>query len=259
MVDFALGDKVVLVTGGGSGIGREVCLQAAENGARVAVLDVSQDAADAVAAEIEQRGGVAAALTADVRDEQQTTSAVTRAEELLGPLDGVVACAGISRPAPAVEMPLQLWEQVIDINLTGVFLTTKIAGARLLERGGSVVVVSSVDGIGGQADRVHYSASKFGVAGIVKTLAIEWGRRGVRVNAVAPGAVDTPLLRQIHSEQMIADNILVRTPIGRLSSAADQAAAIMFFLSDASTYVTGTVLPVDGGLTAGCFNNEPLA
>lgn len=258
MLDFGLRDRVVLVTGGGSGIGRAVALHAARHCARIAVVDVSEKDGDAVAAEIEKAGGRAAAFAADVRSEADTAAAVAGAEEALGPLDGVVACAGISRPAPAEHLSLHDWSQVVDVNLTGAFLTARIAGSRLLDRGGSLVVVSSVDGMGGHAGRVHYTASKFGVSGIVKSLAIEWGRRGVRVNAVAPGPVDTPLLRRIHSDEALAENILVRTPLGRLALPEDQANVILFLLSDAAAFVTGTLLPVDGGLTAGCFNNEPL-
>ncbi|GAA4540210.1 SDR family NAD(P)-dependent oxidoreductase [Pseudonocardia xishanensis] len=259
MIDFGLRDRVILVTGAGSGIGRAVALHAATQGARIAVVDFSEADADGVVTEIKEAGGTAVALVADVRAEAEVEAAVSRCEEVLGPLDGVVACAGISRPAPAESLTLEGWSQVIDTNLTGAFLTARIAGSRLLARGGSLVVVSSVDGLGGHAGRVHYSASKFGVAGIVKSLAIEWGRRGVRVNAVAPGPVDTPLLRAIHSDEALAGGILVRTPLGRLALPADQANAILFLLSDAAAFVTGTLLPVDGGLTAGCFNDEPLS
>jgi NAD(P)-dependent dehydrogenase (short-subunit alcohol dehydrogenase family) len=258
MIDFGMRDRVVLVTGAGSGIGREVAGRVAAGGGRVAVVDLNEADADRVVAEIKEAGGTAAAFSADVRSEADITAAVTRAEELLGPLDGVVACAGISRPGPAEDMTLEAWSQVVDTNLTGAFLTARVAGSRLLGRGGSMVLVSSVDGMGGHAGRVHYTASKFGLSGITKSLAIEWGRRGVRVNAVAPGPVDTPLLRAIHSDEALAAGILVRTPLGRLATPADQANAILFLLSDAAAFVTGVLLPVDGGLTAGCFNDEPL-
>jgi 3-oxoacyl-[acyl-carrier protein] reductase len=125
-------------------------------------------------------------------------------------------------------------------------------------QGGSIVVIGSTDSLGGHEQRAAYAASKHGVAGLVKSLAIDWGRAGVRVNAVAPGPVDTPLMRGIHSTESINKNFLVRIPLGRLSSAQEQAKACLFLLSEDASYISGAVLAVDGGLTAGYFNNLPV-
>jgi NAD(P)-dependent dehydrogenase (short-subunit alcohol dehydrogenase family) len=259
MLDFGLKGRTLVVTGGASGIGRAVSELAADQGMAVAVMDLNSTAVTETVDGITAAGGSAAPFVADVRDRAAVRSAVASIEETLGPLYGAVACAGISRPTVAEDLTHEDWSAVIDINLTGAFLTAQAVGERMLTRGaGSIVVIGSTDSLGGHALRASYAASKHGVVGLVKSLAIDWGRRGVRVNAVAPGGVDTPLVRSIHSQQSINENFLVRIPLGRLSTAEDQANACMFLMSDASSYISGTVLPVDGGLTAGYFNNLPV-
>jgi NAD(P)-dependent dehydrogenase (short-subunit alcohol dehydrogenase family) len=256
MIDFGLKGRVIVVTGGGSGIGRATCLLAARSGASVGVIDALADSARSVAAEIERAGGKAVAETLDVRDTGATEIAIGRIESALGPIDGLVASAGVSRPQLAASMDDDQWSLVIDVNLTGVFKSARAVGKRMLGRGrGSIVLIASVDGLGGHAARSHYSASKHGVAAVAKSLAIEWGRHGVRVNAVAPGVVDTPLLRANIPTEHIEGVMLGRVPMNRLSSGEDQANASLFLLSDAAAYITGIVLPVDGGLTAGYFTN----
>jgi NAD(P)-dependent dehydrogenase (short-subunit alcohol dehydrogenase family) len=256
MIDFGLIGRVIVVTGGGSGIGRATCLLAARSGASVGVIDASADSAKSVAAEIERAGGKALAETLDVRDTGATEAAIARIESALGPIDGLVASAGVSRPQLAAPMDDEQWSLVIDVNLTGVFKSARAVGKRMLARGrGSIVLIASVDGLGGHAARSHYAASKHGVAAVAKSLAIEWGRHGVRINAVAPGVVDTPLLRANIPTEHIEGVMLGRVPMNRLSSGEDQANASLFLLSDAAAYITGIVLPVDGGLTAGYFTN----
>jgi NAD(P)-dependent dehydrogenase (short-subunit alcohol dehydrogenase family) len=249
MVNFGLSGRVVMVTGGGSGIGRATALLAAAEGARVAILDSNADAAEAVAAEV---SGIAVVL--DVRDGSAVRAAVARTERELGPVDGLVAAAGISRAEPAETMPEEVWQDVIGTNLTGAFLCAQAVGGGMIERRrGAIVTVASSDAFGGHAGRAHYCASKFGLIGLTRTLAIEWGRHGVRVNAVAPGAVDTPLLHRGVPADQIEQVLRDRTPLARLASAEDQARASLFLLSDAAAYVTGAMLPVDGGLTSGFF------
>lgn len=256
MIDFGLKGRVIVVTGGGSGIGRATCLLAARSGASVGVIDASADSATGVAGEIERAGGRAVAETLDVRDSGATEGAIARIEATLGPIEGLVASAGVSRPQLAASMDDEQWSLVIDVNLTGVFKSARSVGKRMLARGrGSIVLIASVDGLGGHAARSHYAASKHGVAAVAKSLAIEWGRHGVRVNAVAPGVVDTPLLRANIPTDHIEGVMLGRVPLNRLSSGEDQANASLFLLSDAAAYITGIVLPVDGGLTAGYFTN----
>ena len=254
MIDFGLAGSVIVVTGAASGIGRAIAQAAAVQGAAVAVLDRNLDAARAAA---QQLSPTSCAYMLDVRDPDATDEVFDSVEAQMGPITGVVACAGLSQPAPAEEMAPANWANVLDVNLTGTFLTLQAAGRRMLPRGkGAMVAVGSVDSLGGHHGRAHYVSTKFGVAGIVKTLAIEWGGRGVRVNGIAPGPVDTPLLRRNISEDVIRDTMLSRIPLARLSTGSDQANAALFLLSEAAAYVTGTMLPVDGGLTAGYFTHS---
>jgi NAD(P)-dependent dehydrogenase (short-subunit alcohol dehydrogenase family) len=251
-LDFGLAGRVIAVTGGGSGIGRACALMAAAQGAAVLVADISRAASEVVAAEITRAGGAARAAVFDVCDETAVAQSFADAEAALGPLNGLIASAGIGGAAPAESMPMAVWRQVIDVNLTGLFNCTQAAGRSMLQQGrGSIVAIGSGAGLGGMAERSHYSASKHGVNGLVKSLAIEWGPRGVRVNCVSPGAVDTPLLRKHWSQQRIERLYLDRIPLRRLATAEDQAHAAMFLLSDASSFITGIVLPVNGGYTAG--------
>jgi NAD(P)-dependent dehydrogenase (short-subunit alcohol dehydrogenase family) len=259
LFDFGLAGKSLIVTGGASGIGRVTAELAAAQGMVVAILDRDGKAVSAAVTDIQQAGGVAAGFVVDVRDRSGVRAAVNTIEKELGPLYGIVACAGIAPLAVAEEETAEQWAAVIDVNLTGTFFCVQAVGERLLSRGrGSVVVIGSSASLGGHTMRAAYVASKHGVSGMVKSLAIDWGRRGVRVNAVAVGSVDAPLLWRNHSEESVAKNLLVRIPLGRLSTPTEQANACMFLLSDAASYISGVLLPVDGGLTAGYLNNLPI-
>jgi len=254
MISHGLRDKVVLVTGGASGIGRAIALQAARDGAHIAIVDASAERAEATAAELRAEGRRAIALAVDVRDSGACDAAVARIESELGPIDGMVASAGVSPPSPAAQMSDEVWSRCIDINLTGMFRSIRPVGRRMLERRrGAIVAIASVDGMGGHAARAHYSASKHGVIGLTRSLAIEWGRHGVRVNAIAPGVVDTPLLRANIPPDHKRHAMVDRVPLARLSRAEEQAGPALFLLSDAASYVTGSVLAVDGGTSAGWF------
>ncbi|ALL79236.1 short-chain dehydrogenase (plasmid) [Pseudonocardia sp. EC080610-09] len=255
MVDFGLHGRTVLVTGGASGIGRATAGLAAAAGAQVAVLDLNADAVTDAVDELTATGATVAGYPVDVCEEKDVVEAVGRVERELGPIQGVVAAAGVSRPKRAVEMSAREFAETIDVNLVGLFATAAATGTAMLERGsGCFVAIGSTDSLGGHVDRTHYAASKHGVVGLVKSLAIEWGPGGVRANVVAPGVVDTPLLRSVHDEASIARNFLGKIPAARLARSEDQANAALFLLSDAASYISGAVLPVDGGLTAGYFN-----
>lgn len=257
MLNFGLEDKVVVVTGGASGIGRAITELAADQKCRLAVIDANAEAAAETAKALEARGSHCLALPGDVRDADFAERSITRIEAELGPVHGLVTSAGIGRPAPSVEMTLEGWKEVLDVNLTGSFLFCQAAGRRMMSRrSGAIVAISSISGLGGHANRPNYVATKFGVIGMVKTLAIEWGRFGVRVNAICPGMVDTPLLRANIARDHIEDVMVDRVPMGRLSTGLDQARVCLFLLSEAASYVNGTALPVDGGLTAGYLTHH---
>lgn len=251
--DLGLQGKTVVVVGGGSGIGRAVALAAAEQRAKVGLVDWNLESADGVRDEILAAGQTALSWHADVRAPDTIEAAFSAVESRLGEIDGVVVCAGTTNHVPAVEMTVEQWRGVVDVNLMGTFLTSQAVGRRFVARGtGSLVLIGSVLGEGGHVDRAHYVSSKYGVHGLTRSLATEWGRSNVRVNAVAPGIVDTPLVRGLHTEEGIrASPMMSRVPLGRMSRPEDQANAVMFLLSDAAAYVSGVVLPVDGGLTAG--------
>ena len=255
--NFEMAGQVILVTGGGSGIGRATALLAATCGAKVAVADVNPEDAKAVVKSIGESGGQAEPLCFDIRNLEAMATEIDRAERTLGPIDGLVASAGISRPVPAESVSPQQWHDVIDTNLKGLFFTAQNVGTRMIARNtGSIVALASVTSFGGMPGRLPYTTSKYGVVGLTKSLAIEWGRYGVRVNAVAPGFVDTPLLRRNIPQRYRSDVMLDRVPLGRLACANDVANSCLFLLSDAASYITGTVLTIDGGLTAGFFTRR---
>lgn len=254
MIDWNLRGRTLFVTGGGSGIGRAIATEAARSGMVVAVADAVAERAVQVAEELKALGGQAQPFTLDVRDGAACEATVDAAERSLGPIDAMVACAGISPPAPAQTMSDEVWTRCLDVNLSGMFRSVQPVGRRMVSRGrGAIVTISSVDGLGGHAGRAHYSASKHGVIGLTRALAIEWGRHGVRVNSVAPGVVDTPLVRANLPPDHVQYAMVDRVPIGRLAQAAEQAGPTMFLLSDAASYVNGAVLAVDGGTSAGYF------
>lgn len=253
---YGIEDRTIVVAGGASGIGRAIVDLAIENKCKVGIIDVNTGAIESTLAEIGMADGRIASQCIDVRNEQAVIDAIEYFESNLGPIEGLVNSAGISRPCVAEDLSLDDWKMVLDVNLHGSFLLSREVGRRMLpRRKGSMVLVSSVDGFGGHAARSNYSASKFGILGMVKSLAIEWGRLGIRVNAICPGIVDTPLLRANIAAEHIKDVMEDRVPLARLSTGEEQAKAALFLLSDAASYISGIGLPVDGGLTAGFFTH----
>jgi NAD(P)-dependent dehydrogenase (short-subunit alcohol dehydrogenase family) len=253
-MDYGLQGRVIFITGGGSGIGRAIGIEAARGGAKVAVVDAVAERAEQVAVELRHLGAKAVACTLDVRDAAACEATVASVEQKLGAIDGMVACAGISPPSAAHLMPDEIWTRCLEVNLTGMFRSVQPVGKRMVERKrGAIVTIASIDGLGGHAGRAHYSASKHGVIGLTRALAIEWGRFGVRVNAVAPGVVDTPLVRANIPPDHLEYAMVDRNPLGRLARADEQAGPTLFLLSDAASYVTGSVMTVDGGSSAGFF------
>jgi len=247
----------VLVTGGGSGIGRAAALACAERGAAVAVLDLDAGAAERTAGEAREHGAPAVASAAcDVRDEASVAAAIGACASEAGPLRGLVTCAGIGDGGLVHELSLDSWRAVLDTNLTGTFLTCKHVLRHMLEHGlgGSIVCASSpwaeVSAPGGAT---AYSASKGGISAFVRSLALDYAPHSVRVNAIVPGATETPLMwAGIPEDEIPAarSRISAQLVTGRLAQPREIAEGIVWLLGEHASYVTGSHLVVDGGLMA---------
>ena len=241
--------KVALVTGASRGIGAAIAKRLAARGALVAVNYAgSADAAGAVVAEIVAAGGRAVAIQADVSSSEAATALVEGTISSLGGLDIVVNNAGITRDGLMVRMSDDDWNSVIDTNLTGVFNVTRASSRYLMkQRGGSIVNVTSVVGLAGNAGQSNYAAAKAGVIGLTKSVAKELASRGVRANAVAPGFIETDMTARL--PDAVRDGVLKEIALRRFGSADEVASAVAFLASDEAAYITGQVLAIDGGMT----------
>ncbi|MDQ3894075.1 MAG: SDR family oxidoreductase [Actinomycetota bacterium] len=247
---FDLSGKTAIVTGGGSGIGRQMAEALAEMGANLVLCARKAERCERAAVELERLGVRALGLACDVRDRAQVEAVVATALAELGRLDVLVNNAGTVWGAPPEEMPLEGWQKVIDVNLTGVFLFAQAAGRVMIERdGGSIVNIASVAGLRGAppeiVNTVVYHASKGGVIAFTRDLACKWARHGIRVNAIAPGWFPSGMSSWVLDRH--GDELAQHIPLGRVGGPHDLKGAIVFLASPASAYVTGHTLVVDGG------------
>jgi 3-oxoacyl-[acyl-carrier protein] reductase len=245
--DQPLKDQAALVTGGGAGIGQATARLLAEHGAAVMVADWNEDGAKATAAAIVKAGGKAAHVKADVSRQAEARNAVDKTVEAFGRIDVLINNAGITRDSSALKMTPEQWDQVIGVNLSGVFYCSQAAAAQMRERNyGRIVNASSISGFGnfGQS---NYSATKAGLVGMTRTMAIEWGRYGITVNAIAPGFIKTTMTDAIPQEQREA--AARRIPVGRVGEPYDIARVYVFLASPESSFINGALLVVDGGQT----------
>ncbi|KTG07513.1 SDR family oxidoreductase [Haloferax profundi] len=242
--------KVALVTGAASGIGRSTALRFAEEGAKVAISDVQVDAGNQVVTEIEDAGGEAVFIEADVSKEVDVARLVDETVNTFGGLDFAHNNAGIEgKVGSMAEMELEDFQRVIDINLTGVFLSMKYEIPRLLERGGGAIVnTASVAGMTGGPNLSHYYAAKHGVIGLTRSAALEVATENVRVNAVCPGVIETPMIERFtQGDEDAKSGLLEDEPIGRLGKPEEIASAVVYLCSDDASFVTGHPMVVDGG------------
>ncbi|WP_204105925.1 MULTISPECIES: 3-oxoacyl-[acyl-carrier-protein] reductase [Spirulina sp. CCY15215] len=238
--------KVAIVTGASRGIGRSIALSLASEGAKVAVNYArSRDSADEVVAEITALGGEAIALQGDVSQPDQVENLINETKGKFGRIDVLVNNAGITRDTLLLRMKLEDWQAVIDLNLTGVFLCTKAVSKLMLkQRSGRIINIASVAGQMGNPGQANYSAAKAGVIGFTKTIAKEMASRGITVNAVAPGFIETDMTHDLK-----ADEILKYIPLGRYGQPEEIAGMVRFLAADpAAAYITGQVFNVDGGM-----------
>jgi 3-oxoacyl-[acyl-carrier protein] reductase len=250
-VSFSLSGKIALVTGGSQGIGESIAKALATYGAHVVVAARSEAKAAAVAQAIAGDGGKAEALRLDVADPASVTAGFKSVVEKHGKLDILVNNAGITDDGLILRMSKQAWDGVIATDLTGVFLCAQEAAKTMLKKrvAGRIVNITSVVGLMGNPGQTNYAAAKAGVVGFTKALAREIGSRGVTVNAVAPGYIETSMTDALNEEQKKA--LVGQIVLGRLGTGDDVAAAVVFLASDAAAYVTGTTLNVSGGLHIG--------
>jgi NAD(P)-dependent dehydrogenase (short-subunit alcohol dehydrogenase family) len=255
-----LAGKAALITGSGSGIGLETAQLFASEGARVVVADADEAAGAAAVEKIRADGGDASFVAADVSDDDQVHEMVRATVRAYGALDVLFNNAGIMPPddGSTTETPVATWERVMDVNLKGVWLGCKHAIPAMRDSGGgSIINAASIVALMGAATaQIAYTASKGGVLSMTREVAVENARRGIRVNALCPGPIDTPLLAELLRDPAQRARRFVHIPMGRLGQAAEIAKAALFLASDDSSFMTGSALVVDGGITAAYVTPE---
>lgn len=240
--------KTVLVTGAARGIGEAIARKCALEGAQVALCDRERPAAQATADVLRQEGGIAAGFAADVADGESVRALVDAVRNYFGRIDVLVNNAGIVQDAQLKNMRDEQWEQVIAVNLSGVYRCTRAVVEVMLEQGtGSIINISSIVGLYGNFGQTNYAAAKAGVIGMTRTWARELGRKGIRANALCPGFIETPILAAMPHK--VLDEIVGRIPAGRMGRPEEIASVAAFLASDEASYVNGAVIEVSGGAT----------
>jgi len=245
-----LGGRVAIVAGGGRGIGRSSSLILAEAGAGLVVVDIEGERANAVAKEIVDSGGRAIPVVADVRESRQVDSVVEAALREFGRIDALINIIGLASWAPALDMKEEVWDADLVLNLKYVWLCSRAVARVMVEQGrkGSIINTCSISGMTAAPSHAAYGSAKAGLVGLTRSLAVEWARYYIRVNAIAPGSMKTPrIMDMIKAAPEIEEAQAKRVPLGRWGTTEDVAGAVLFLASDLSDYVTGQTIVVDGG------------
>ncbi len=243
-----LENKIAIITGGADGIGKATALRFAAEGATVLIWDLNHEKGIKLAEEIRRKGNKAAFYQVNTADYGQVEATTTAVIEKYGKIDILLNNAGITRDASLKKMSLEQWQQVLDVNLSGVFYCTKAIAPYMMDRGyGRIISTSSVVALYGNFGQSNYAATKAGVIGMTKTWARELGRKGITVNAIAPGFIETEMV-SLMPEKVLA-SMRDKVPIGRLGKPDEIASAFVFLASEEAAYINGAVLSVDGGIT----------
>ena len=248
-------ERVAIVTGGASGIGLAISERLGADGNAVAIFDLDGDTADAAAAKIEAAGGTAIGVSVDVTDRARIDAAVTEVRERLAPATILVTSAGLDGFDRFLDITVEKWNRILEVNLTGTFHCCQAVIPDMLEaRWGRIVTISSSSAQGGQQLMTHYVSSKAGVIGLTKALALEFGPKGITVNTIPPGFIDTPMLRRAESKGLLGRSLeenAALTPVRRAGRPEDIAATCAFLVRDEASYITGQVIGVNGGRNTG--------
>lgn len=252
MVLFNVKDTVTVVTGASRGIGRSVALGFAEAGSKVVICSRTTSDLEELKSEIEEKGGIAHMVPCDVTTPYDIDNVVNETLKEFGRIDTLINNAGITKKYDAENFPLEDWQQIMEINLTGVFLFAQKIGKVMLEQGsGSIINISSIASQQALKKSIAYTASKGGVSMITRNLAVEWAHKGIRVNAVAPAYIETNLVKEIKEHRPgFYQDIINRTPMKRLGTPEEIIGVCIFLASEAASYITGETIFVDGGWTA---------